>query len=195
MDASFLLYAVGRVLPRVAAGARCPRCLQAWITMPLPSSFKSHCLSQVRICFSLRDLLFNPTIRRLSTLHLQPHKLSPKRWSTCALGAEILPRSQWIGITSTAVVGEPPLPRRGSYSACAPPWQGQGFHGTGRLQESKVRKNGEPASSLSKTKSLHVSLCYGLRSTTCVLLTPSHPEVERLRPLAPPPTTVALLFL
>lgn len=108
MDASFLLYAVGRVLPRVAAGARCPRCLQAWITMPLPSSFKSHCLSQVRICFSLRDLLFNPTIRRLSTLHLQPHKLSPKRWSTCALGAEILPRSQWIGITSTAVVGEPP---------------------------------------------------------------------------------------
>lgn len=69
---------------------------------------KPHCLSQVRICFSLRDLLFSPTIRRLSTLHLQPHKLSPKRWSTCALGAEILPHSRWTGITSTAVVGEPP---------------------------------------------------------------------------------------
>lgn len=102
MDASFLLSAVGRVLPRVAAGARCPRCLLAFLFQ------KPHCLSQVRICFSLRDLLFSPTIRRLSTLHLQPHKLSPKRWSTCALGAEILPHSRWTGITSTAVVGEPP---------------------------------------------------------------------------------------
>lgn len=79
-----------------------------WINIQVLFFLQGHFDPYLWTAFPFRDLLFLPTIRLLSTLHLQLHKWSPKQWSMCVLGAEILPPSRWTGIATTAVVGKRP---------------------------------------------------------------------------------------